>query len=1016
MPYYSLSLFRTLTNDIQMKKFIFFLSCVLCLSGIQAIAQRSASFISPDLLFREGKNMYNNQNYAGCISKLLEYKKTASDLELIQEADFLLAASSFYMGKPDAGLDMKYYLDNYPVNRHRDEACFMIGSNHYDREEYPIAIYWFTQAELNNLSTVQQEDYAYRLGFSYLKTQKMGEAQRLFSLLRDNSANYRSAATYYLACIYYTEGNYKQATAFFNSVKNQPDFKPDVLYYLTQINFAEGRYQQTISDGKNLLTNYPSYKFDYNTEINRLVGRSYYREADYPKTIEYLSRYAGRAENPGQQDLYVLGLAYFFQKDYSKAIESWNLSNPGNDALGQNTNLYLGQAYLNQRETNQALMAFQTASRLDFDPQAKEAALYNYAMLLHQNSVSAFGESVTVLENFLNTYPNSIYADKVNDALVDVYLTTKNYQTALASIAKIKNPGTKIRQAQQKIYFYLGTVSFTNNDYNEAIRYFTQAANAGSYAVDEKNESLYWRGESYYKKGDYANAANDYQTYLNTGNRSGYLPQLASYNLAYCAFNQKQFTTAGDGFRRFISSGKVDSNTLSDAYTRLGDCYFYGRQFSDAENAYNQAISVNPSIGDYALFQKGYVMGLQKDYQGKIAQMDRLIADYPESPYYSNALYEKGRAYVLLENTPAAIETYQKLWDRFPESNNARKAGIQIGLLYFNANQPQKAAEAYKKVVTKYPGSEEAKVAIEDLKSVYFDLNDVNGYAEYVRSLGGAVRFNATEQDSLTYLAAERFFMRNDIRQAQTAMLNYLQLFPSGAFSTNARYYLAQTYYQDKNYASAKQEFEKTLAAGNNQFTEETLVRLSELYYNDKEYEKALTLYERLQNTATNKSNRETGSLGLIRSAARLHKPNSVVSTANMLLKDESDPNKANEAKYYRAKALLELGETMLAEKDLFDLSKDTRTSFGAEAKYLLAQSYFDRKQTGKAKDAIQEYIRQGTPHTYWLARSFILMSDIYASEGDKLQARQYLESLQNNYTGKDDDIQSRINERLNKK
>jgi TolA-binding protein len=393
-----------------------------------------------------------------------------------------------------------------------------------------------------------------------------------------------------------------------------------------------------------------------------------------------------------------------------------------------------------------------------------------------------------------------------------------------------------------------------------------------------------------------------------------------------------------------------------------------------------------------------------------------LIAGYPESPYYTDALYEKGRAFVMLENPQSAIDTYQQLLNRFPESANARKAGLQIGLLYFNANQPQQAAEAYKKVVSNYPGSEEAKVAIEDLKSVYFDLNNVTGYAEYIRSLGGSVKFDATEQDSLTYLAAERFFLRNDSKQAQTAMLNYLQSFPSGAFTTNARYYLGQVYYQDKNYASAKQEFEKVLRAGSNQFTEETLARLSELYYNDKEYEKALPLYERLQTTATNKSNRDAGSLGIIRSAAQLHKPNSVIAAANTFLKNESsDPSITGEVKYYRAKALLETGETALAEKDLSDVSKDTRTLFGAEAKYLLARNYFDRKQNGKAKETIQEYIRQGTPHAYWLARSFILMSDIYASEGDKLQARQYLESLQNNYKGEGDDIQNLINERLNK-
>jgi TolA-binding protein len=393
-----------------------------------------------------------------------------------------------------------------------------------------------------------------------------------------------------------------------------------------------------------------------------------------------------------------------------------------------------------------------------------------------------------------------------------------------------------------------------------------------------------------------------------------------------------------------------------------------------------------------------------------------LVAEYPESPYITDALYEKGRSYVLLENTSAAIETFQRLWNNYPESNNARKAGLQIGMLYFYANQPKQAADAYKKVVAKYPGSEEAKTAIEDLKSVYFDLNDVTGYAEYVRSLGGAVKFDVSEQDSLTYLAAERFFMLNQIPQAQKAMMNYLQSFPSGAFSLNARYYLAQTYYQDKNYTSAKQEFEKVLATGNNQFTEDVLVRLSELYYNNMEYEKALSLYERLQNTAANKTNQDAGSLGIIRSAAQLYKSTPVVTAANKLLKNESlNPNTISEVKYYRAKAYLALNENALAEKDLLDISKDTRTAFGAEAKYLLAQNYFDHKQNNKAKDTITEYIRQGTPHSYWLARSFILMSDIYAAENEKLQARQYLESLLNNYAGSDDDIKSRINERLNK-
>ncbi|MDR0732621.1 MAG: tetratricopeptide repeat protein [Dysgonamonadaceae bacterium] len=994
-----------------MKKTLFFLYCAFCLQ-ITA-AQRSAGYIAPDRLLQEGKWLYDNRNYAGCIAKLLEFKQTAAGEELPEEVDFLSAASAFHLGKTDAGLALERFLDNYPVNRHRDEACFIIGSAYYKQTDYQTAIDWFLQADADKLPAQEQEDYACLLAYSYLQIRRNAEAKRLFSMLRDKSANYRGEATYYSAYIAYTEGDYKQALPLFNEIKNQKAFHPDVFYYLTQINFAQKRYEQTIAEGRKLLNDYPAHS--YNAEMNRLVGLSYFRQADYRNAIKYLKTYFAAAENPQPDDFYTLGLSCFFQKNYPEAIEYLSKSEPGNDLRGQSAYLYLGQAYLKQADADRALMAFQSASRMDFDLQAKEAATYNYAMLLHQNSVSAFGESVTVLENFLNTYPKSIYSDNVNSALIDVYLTTKDYETALASIAKIKNPAAKIREASQKIYYYLGSVHFTNKDYAAAIQYFTQAINAGNYAVNEKNEALYWRAESYYQTNNYAQAATDFQSCLDTEN-SGNLSALAAYGLAYCAFNRRQYHAAEAGFRKYIQTEKDNPAALADAYARLGDCCFHNRRLRDAENAYSHSVRIMPSTGDYAVFRQGYVAGLQKNYTGKIKLMDKLVADYPESPYTPDALYEKGRAYVLLENETAAINTYQDLCSRFPENSNARKAGLQIGLLYFKTGRLEKAAEAYKKVIGKYPGSEEAITAVQDLKSVYLDMNNISGYAQYIESLGGAVKFDATEQDSLTYIAAERFFMRNNVKQAKSGMINYLQSFPNGAFGVNAHYYLAQMYYTEKDYPAAKREFQKVLDAGNNRFTEEALLRTADLLYKEKDYNGALPLYERLQNTAENKSGRTEGALGAMRSAARLHKPDRASAAADFLLKNAaSDPQIKEEAKYYRAKAFLERGEKTLAEKDLLDLSKDTRTAFGAEAKYLLAQNYFDNKQIGRAKDVISDYTRQGTPHAYWLARSFILMSDICLAEGDKLQARQYLESLQNNYKRQGDDIRSIINERLGK-
>lgn len=45
--------------------------------------------------------------------------------------------------------------------------------------------------------------------------------------------------------------------------------------------------------------------------------------------------------------------------------------------------------------------------------------------------------------------------------------------------------------------------------------------------------------------------------------------------------------------------------------------------------------------GDYSFYQLALVAGLQKDYDGKVALLNRLSGKYPNSPYAINALYEK---------------------------------------------------------------------------------------------------------------------------------------------------------------------------------------------------------------------------------------------------------------------------------------------------------------------------------------------------------------------------------------
>ena len=989
----------------------------LCLvvGSHMASGQKSYQFDAPNRLFVEGKELFSLKNYSGCIDKLEAYKQHSTDADLIQEADYMLVYSAYEQGRPNAVELLKDYLDVYPASRHVDEVNFLIGSAHFGRGEYQKAIFWFNESNIDMLSSEQQEAYCFRLAYSFLQTGDMERAYGYFARIEQIGTRYREASTYYVAYINYATGKYNNALVEFTRLKDLPDYKERSLYYITQIYFIQNKYEKVISEGKELLASYPDS--ENNSEVYRIMGNAYYHLENENQAINMLSKYVSSTSDPLRGDLYILGVCYYNKGNYSSTVNALGRTVRENDALSQNAYLYLGQSYLKLKDKNNARMAFEAAATSSFDKQVKEAAMYNYALLIHETAFTGFGESVTIFEEFLNDFPNSKYADKVNDYLVEVYLTTKNYQAALNSIDKIKHPSTKILEAKQDILFQLGTQAFTNMELDKSVDFFSRAISLGAYNLESRNDAYFWRGESYYRQGEYNKAISDYRTYLNnTRQRNTDMYALAHYNLGYSYFKLKEYGEALNRFRQYVNlESNQQAPAYADAYNRIGDCLFHNRQFAMAEENYTRAAQLQPSAGDYSVYQKGFLLGLQKDYKGKISVMDRLIREFPESQYVDDALFEKGRSYVLLDNNQAAAASFEQLMRDFPQSSLARKAGVQLGLIYFNDNQPEKAAEAYKSVISNYPGSEEAKVALQDLKSVYIELNDINSFAAYANTLGGNVRFEVSEQDSLTYLAAEKLFMRGDNEGARRSLTNYLQTFPQGAFSSNANFYLASIAFAKKDLEEAKRLFSLVLESGDTKFREESWARKAEIEYLDKDYASAMESFKHLQTVAENPENKEAAKLGLMRCAELTGQPQEALLAANDLLKEPKlSPEIMSEARYVRAKACISLKQENKALADLKEISKDTRTIHGAEAKYLLAQLYYDNKDDKNAETVLMNFIENGTPHQYWLARGFILLADIYIRQGDDFQARQYLTSLQNNYKG-DDEIAAMIEDRLGK-
>lgn len=983
-----------------------------------AFAQQIGPLAAPVRLFEDGKELFLRHDYAAAQQTLTHYLQQDTSAEFAEEAAYMLACTSYELNKPGRIRRLKAFVEQYPDSRYVNRVNALIGSAYFFDKNYPEAIMYFEKCNVRWLADGERDEVLLRLGTSYLKGGALKDAALWFSILKDVSREYRLDAVYHLAYIDYARERYDEALEGFRLAGESGKYAPYTPYYIADICLEKHDYQKAKRLADMYLEAYPRH--EYALLMQRIGGEASYGMGRYAEAVKPLETYCGSPEGGKDREAqYALGMSYYQTGVYSKAVDALNKATGRPDALAQNAYLHSGLAYLQLKDRTRARMAFEQASAMTFDRNVQEQALYNYALCIHETSYSPFAESVTVFERFLNEFPHSAYSEEANDYLIEVYMNTRSYDAALRSIEKIKQPGVRILEAKQKILFRLGTQAFANADFPTAVDYFNRSLQLGGYNLKTQADTYYWRGESHYRLGQYAQAASDFTSYLSQSEAQDNTTYgLALYNLGYSYFKQKDYRNAGTWFARFVErytqSGSAAQSIRADAYNRLGDCRFYARQWAAAQACYAQASAVDRTAADYALYQQAFVRGLQKDYAGKVSDLDKLLSGYPDSQYADDALYERGRAYVQLQNNPQAIASFSELVSKYPESSVARKGAGEIGLLYYQDDKYPEAIAAYKKVISDYPGSEEARQAQRDLRSIYIDLNQVDAYTQYASTIKGGIAVEAGERDSLTYVAAEKVYIRGDLDGAKTSFTRYLQQFPQGAFALNAHYYLGLIAYNRKDFATARQHLDKVIEYPNNEYSEEAIIMGAEIAFNDKDYARALTLYKLLKDKTASAERRQLAQVGILR-CAYLTKNNEevVLAAGDLLANSKLSPELANEARYYRAKAALATSPSQAVD-DLRTLAKDTRNAYGAEAKYRLAQYYFDAGQTDAAEKELLDYIEVSTPHAYWLARSFVLLSDVYVKLGRTMEARQYLLSLQQNYQA-DDDIASMIESRLQK-
>ncbi|SFD17688.1 tetratricopeptide repeat protein [Algibacter pectinivorans] len=964
--------------------------------GFQVIAQQSATYTSNLVDYQKALSLYNNQQYNAAQSLFSTVKKTTTEDVLKSDCAYYIANCAVRLNQQNADQLIENFVEDYPTSTKKNTAYVDVADYYFENSKYSYARKWYNKVDEQALSGKEREKFYFNNGYTAFTTKQYKDARKYLSKV-ENSQEFGSQAKYYIGFMAYEGDDYDRANEYFEQVSDQEQYKEKLSYYQADLNFKLGKFDEAIKLAKDRLETSDANEV---SELSKIIGESYFNLEKYAEAIPYLTKYKGKKGKWSNTDFYQLGYAYYKQKDYENAISEFNKIVGGNNSIAQNAYYHLAESYVNLNKKQEALNAFRNASQMNFDLKIQEDAWLNYAKISYEIG-NPYQSAPQVLAGYLEKYPDSSYRDEIETLLIDSYITSKNYNEALALLESKKSFENKV--AYQKVAFYRGLELYNEGDYQEAEALFDASLKESQ---DQKYtaRATFWKAEADYNLTNYDDALIGFKQFQQQAQASE-TPEYENldYNLAYTYFKLKNYDRSTEYFNTFITNKREDQLRLNDAYLRLGDGYFVSSQYQSAISAYDNAIKLNKIDSDYPAFQKAISIGYAGQTSAKIKALQQFISDYPKSKLRDDALYDLGNSYIKDNNTAKGMAAYNQLASEYRMSSFVPKALLRQGLVYYNGAENENALTKFKKVAGDYPGTPEAVQAVSTARLIYIDLGRVDDYANWVKQLD-YVEVTDADLDNATYEAAEKQYLDNNTDKAIKQFNGYLNQFPNGLHALQSHFYVAQLYYKKDLLENAAPHYKYVADASRNEFTEQALTRLSQFYLESKSWNKAIPILSRLENEANYPQNIVFAQSNLMKANYQLENYDNAVAYAEKVLASSTIDNKIKgDAHIIIARSAIKTGNEAKAKTAYANVEGVATGETAAEALYYNA--YFKTKE-GKheaSNTTVQKLAKDYSGYKYYSAKGLVLMAKNYYALNDAFQATYILESVIQNFSEFDD-------------
>lgn len=511
-----------------------------------------------------------------------------------------------------------------------------------------------------------------------------------------------------------------------------------------------------------------------------------------------------------------------FYYGFAGAQQSQYFSNRENYRFNLAENLYNSKVY-NASQFEYARQYFYNQS---LSASKKEQAQFFdnvIGVILHKNHAEQG------LEAFIKEYPSSAFFAQANLPLADYYLAQKDFEKALETLKKVNQYQLSSDENTQYV-MKLGYAKFMTGDSQGAIEALEEAyKNAKG---EEQNDIAYMLGHLYY-----ADKQNDKAfTYFDQiKNQEKYARVVKPYYVQMY-FNEKDYDRA-------ISEGNSLLNeSLSKEYSAevhkiIGESYFMKGDYASAYPHLKIYLDGQPNPSESDLYEMGFVSAQLKKYDEAVSYYNRLINS--NSATSQNAYYQLGNAYLEVGKKQEALSAFRSAYQMNYDAKVQKLSHLQYAKLSYDIGNPFESAQTViQKYLSKYPEGKESA----DMKSLliksYLYSGDYKGTLEAIDKMPNSTAETNKVDQEVSFLLGTEEFNKGNFDQAEKYFLRSLEFNINKEYNTRAVYWLAQTYYQKGNYASAIVRFEKLR---NEDFPEKQQLSydLGYAYFKSKKFDQA---------------------------------------------------------------------------------------------------------------------------------------------------------------------------------